>query len=115
MEEGKLQELFAEFAPDMVSDDGFMAQLRHNMQAVELVKQHNCEAHSRNKRAIGIAAIAGIIMGIMLALCFPGIEKWLHFKADLLLWILTAIVSAMTAVNAYDIAIARLTASKSPH
>lgn len=105
MEDDKLKDLFAAFDPELSSDSVFMSQLRHNMQAVELVKQHNRESKRRNRYAVIIASAAGLIMGIMLTLCFPIVGRLLSANADILLWGITAAASAITAINAYNIAL----------
>jgi len=110
-EDNKLKDLFAAYDPELTDDFGFMARLKRNMEAVELVKQHNAAVQRRNKLAVVIAAAAGMVMGIMLAICFPIMESRLSlpsFNVDFLLWGITAIVTTLTAINAYAIALAKL-------
>lgn len=124
MEEDRLKDLFSDFQPELPSSFQFMARLQKNMEAVEIVKQHNLALSRRNKLAVAIAALSGFAMGVILTLLFPLIGDWvstfsislphLHVSSitvdySFLAWIVMAGVCIITALNAYEIALAKLT------
>lgn len=110
MEDANIRESFAAFNPKLTSDLAFMNRLKSNMEAVELVRQHAAAARRRNRRAVAIAAIAGLVMGTMMGLCLPIFERWIAIpdvNFDVVIWGVAALVSTLTAVNAYEIARAK--------
>lgn len=124
MEENRLKDLFSDFQPELPSSFQFMARLQKNMESVEIVKQHNLALRRRNKLAVAIAALSGFAMGVILTLLFPLIGDWvstfsislphLHVSSitvdySFLAWIVMAGVCIITALNAYEIALAKLT------
>ena len=129
MDDDKIRNLFADFNPELSSSSAFISQLKRNMEAVEMVKQHNIALKKRNKLAVAIAAVSGFVMGVIATLLFPLIGNWMstfnlslpHIQLisctiDLSLvgWIATAGLTAITALNAYEIALAKLTPKESP-
>ncbi len=125
MEDDKIKDLFGSFEPELSSDFQFMTKLQHNMEAVELVKRQSAATHRRNKIAVIVAALSGFVTGVLLTLLFPLIGDWVetinlnipYINANTIAlgfqtvaWILTASVSGITAINAYEITISRLTA-----
>jgi len=76
MDENKLKALFAEFNPDMQSDDLFMERLQRNLNAIESVKKSVSEAKKRNKLAVLAAAITGFVSGVALSLCYQYISDF---------------------------------------
>ncbi|MDE6697177.1 MAG: hypothetical protein K2K25_09875 [Muribaculaceae bacterium] len=124
MEEDKLKDIFKEFNPELSSSFQFMTKLQKNMEAVEIVKQYNADQKKRNKFAVTIAAACGFAMGVILTLLFPLIEDFVsNFSVSLpflhvsnltinfsfISWISIGALSVITALNAYDIALAKLT------
>lgn len=124
MDDDKIKNLFADFQPELSSTFQFMNKLEKNMETVELLKQHNIALKRRNKIAVVIAAASGFVMGVIMTLLFPFISSWLstlsislpHLHINSLTidyscvsWIIMAGVCVITALNAYDIALARLT------
>lgn len=110
MEDANIRESFAAFNPELTSDLAFMNRLKRNMEAVELVRQHAAAARRRNRRAVAIAAVAGLVMGTMMGLCLPIVERWIaipYFDFDIVLWGIAALISSLTAINAYEIARAK--------
>ena len=73
MEEDKYTELFAGFDPELPSDSLFMANLQQKLQAVEMVKQRIEKMRRRNRLAMTIASVAGVVFGIIATLCYPAI------------------------------------------
>lgn len=125
MEDDKLKDIFKEFNPDLSSSFQFMTKLKKNMEAMEIVRQYNATQKRRNKLAVAIAAICGFAMGVIMTLLFPIISEWiasiqvtlplfnsnnLFIDCSYLGWLLVAGASVLTALSAYDIALARLTA-----
>jgi hypothetical protein len=124
MEDDKLKELFNNFQPEMPSSLQFMAKLQKNMERVEILKQHNLAIKRRNKLAVCIAATIGFLMGVILTLLFPLIGSWVstfsislpHLQISSLTidysfvgWIIMAVTCIITALNAYEIALVKLT------
>ena len=124
MEDDKIRELFSNFQPPLSSTPMFMARLQKNMEAVEIVRQYNKALRRRNRLAVAIAAVCGFVMGVITTLVLPLIGGSLtslsvtlprfmqsgSFAIDgsILSWILTAGVSVIFAINAYEIAMAKL-------
>ncbi len=125
MDNDNLKELFGNFNPDLSSGSDFIARLQQRMDTIEMVRQYNAELRRRNRIAVMIAALAGFIMGVVLTLLMPLIGDWIAtfrlsvpghaFNIDLhyIAWVLLAAVSMFTALNTYEIALARL-APKDP-
>ncbi len=123
MEDDKIKELFNDFEPELSSSFQFMTKLKRNMEAVEIVKQHNAALKKHNKLAVAIAGVCGFAVGVILTLLFPLLGSWVltfsislpHFQIQnitieysYLYWVVMAAVSALTAINAYEIAMAKL-------
>jgi hypothetical protein len=128
MEDDKLKELFTNFQPEMSSSLQFMAKLQKNMERVEILKQHSLAIKKRNKLAVCIAAAIGFLMGVILTLLFPLIGSWVStfsislphlqissFTIDYSFvgWIIMAVTCIITALNAYEIALVKLTPKES--
>ncbi len=127
MEDDKLRTLFNDFKPELSSSFQFMTKLQKNMEMVEILKQHDTALKRRNKLAVAIAAASGFAMGVILTLLFPLIGNWVstfrvslpHLHTGILTidysivaWVVTAGVCVITALNAYEIALAKLTTKK---
>ncbi len=123
MEEDSIKKLFDGFNPELTSDTMFMSRLQRNMEAVELVKRNSAAVRRRNKTAVVVAALAGFVTGVLLTLLLPHICSWfstielylpglnmqpLTLDTQLLYWLAAAMVSGITAHNAYEITISRL-------
>lgn len=124
MEDDKIKDLFNNFQPELSSSFQFMTKLQKNMETVEILKQHNAALKKRNKFAVAIAAVSGFVMGVIMTLLFPLIGDWvstfnisiprLQISAitidySFVAWIVMAGVCIITALNAYEIALAKLT------
>jgi hypothetical protein len=123
MEDDKLRNLFNDFQPELSSSSQFMTKLQKNMEMVEILKQHDIALKKRNKLAVVIAAASGFVMGVILTLLFPLIGNWvstvsvsiphLHISSltidySFVGWIVMAGACIITALNAYEIALAKL-------
>jgi hypothetical protein len=128
MEDDKLKDLFTNFQPEMSSSLQFMAKLQKDMKRVEFLKQHNLAIKRRNKLAVCIAAAVGFLMGVVLTLLFQLIGSWVstfsislpHLQINSITidysfvgWIIMAVTCIITALNAYEIALVKLTPQKS--
>lgn len=121
----KIKELFRNFEPELTASSAdFMQRLQKSMDAVEIVKQYNIALRKRNRLATAIAAFCGFAAGVVMTLLFPLIGNWVttfdiaipHMQIQsftinytYVAWIMMAAVSVITALNAYELAIARLT------
>lgn len=121
----KIKELFRNFEPELTASSAdFMQRLQKSMDAVEIVKQYNIALRKRNRLATAIAAFCGFAAGVVMTLLFPLIGNWVttfsiaipHLQIQsftinytYVAWIMMAAVSVITALNAYELAIARLT------
>lgn len=121
MEEEKITDLFSNFQPELSSSFEFMTKLKRNMEAVEIVKQHNSTLRKRNRVAVAVAAVSGFLMGVALTLLLPLIRECFStldmpllqfsgFAVDyiILWWMVVAAACVLTAINAYEIAMAKL-------
>ncbi len=123
MEDDKIRSLFDNFEPELSSSFQFMNQLKKNMDAAEIVKQHNIALKKSNRLAVVIAAVSGFITGVILTLLFPLIGDWVStfnisiprlqtsvitIDFSFVAWIVMAGVCIITALNAYEIGLAKL-------
>lgn len=123
MEDDKLRDIFNDFQPELSSSFEFMTKLQKNIEMVEILKQHNIALKRRNKLAAAIAAMSGFVTGVILTLLFPLIESWVstisisipqvHISSvtvdySIVAWIVMAGVCIITALNAYEIALAKI-------
>jgi len=124
MEDDKIRLLFRGFEPELSSDFSFMARLQRNMDAVELVRQHNAALRKRNKSAVLIAGAFGFVLGIISTLIYPILSDWLStihfslpefhiaslkFEPSVVGGLIMAIVCVILTINVYELALARLT------
>lgn len=121
----KIKELFRNFEPELTASSAdFMQRLQKSMDAVEIVKQYNIALRKRNRLATAIAAFCGFAAGVVMTLLFPLLGNWvttfdiaiphMHIQSftinyTYVAWVMMAAVSVITALNAYELAIARLT------
>lgn len=125
MDDEKIKDILKGYRPELTSDFQFMASLERKMEAVEYVKQEMRTLRRRNKIAVAAAAVAGFVMGALTTMLAPLVTGWASTTAlaipstgisidlNILIYIAAALVSAISAYNAYEIALARL--SKSSH
>lgn len=124
MDDDKIKELFQSFNPEMSADSLFLSKLKKNMEAVELVKRHTEAMRRRNRVAVCVAALAGFVMGVILTLLFPIIGDAVtsfdiaisnygiyDLKIDwrIVGWIVTGGACVLTAMNAYEITVSKMT------
>lgn len=122
-EDDKIRQLFREYNPEIKSDYQFIAHLKDKLDKVEIVKQHNEARYNANRRALGVAVLAGFVLGVIMTLLFPvlcsmfkSFEFPIHipFSNELLIngrMIMLIIMCAATcliSLNVYEIALSRL-------
>lgn len=128
MDDNKLNELFSNFKPGLTSDKVFMERLQQRLDAVAIVREETAAIRRRSRIAVIVAAVAGFIMGVgctllmqligdsvstmVLSLPFIGLLD-IDINWQMTGWIAMAVVSCITAVNAYEITFSRLSAAKS--
>ena len=93
MEKDKMiEELFADFHPELSDNDRFMASLNRKLDAVEYIKQHQEVMIRRYKMAMVMAFVVGIISGAVtithvLSLPTDAPLFTLHVQSGVLLWL----------------------------
>lgn len=115
MDKDKLKDLFTDFEPELSSDLDFLAKVHRNVNTIELVRQHNKVMRRRNKIAVVIAALSGFITGTLFTLLLPLIVDWIYtiqlpiiVDYQLVTWVISAVVSILTAVSVYEMALSGL-------
>ncbi len=124
MEDDKLKSLFSNFEPGLSSDFQFINKLQQNLDSVEIIKQHTAEVRSRTKKAVGIAALVGFIVGFLFSLSLPYVidvvanwqltlpsESILNAFATnftIIAWLVIGGTSVFAAINTYEISISLL-------
>lgn len=117
MEDDKLKSLFADFDPEMQSDDLFMDRLRRNLNAIESVREHSLELKRHNRLAVAVAAITGFISGVVFTLCYPYLASLTNDiiagsttfslltpdNMQIILYILICLAITVLSYSAYDI------------
>lgn len=93
------------------------------MEAVELVKQRSTAVRKRNRIAVMVAALSGFATGVLLTLLLPLIKDRVptidlnipYIGLDsvavdfqIIGWIAAALITTLTACNAYAITLSRL-------
>ncbi len=122
MDDEKIKDIFRDFKPELSSDFQFMSRLEQNLNAVEIARQQNSDLRRQCRRAVVLASICGIVAGLILGLFMPVATDWIstarisvpfisinsiRIDYTLIAWILSAGVSVIVALNAYEIAMAR--------
>lgn len=121
MEDEKIRKMFDEYAPRLSSDSQFLDKLQQELDVVGFVKQSNAEALRRNRMALVVAALTGLVVGFGLAQAVPYIgavvEGWSKSPSSspLLLmlvdncfgvaWLMVGLLSAFIAFNTYEISL----------
>lgn len=70
-QDNDIKALFRDFNPELSSRLDFMARLERNLDAVEMVKQHNTANHRAGRRIAIMSGLAGVIVGMLLAMVMP--------------------------------------------
>lgn len=122
-EDDKIRQLFREYNPEIKSDYQFIAHLKDKLDKVEIVKQHNEARYNANRRALGVAVLAGFVLGVIMTLLFPvlcsmlkSFEFPIHipFSNELLIngrmimLISMCAATCLISLNIYEIALSRL-------
>ena len=70
-QDDNIKKLFEDFNPELSSRLDFMARLERNLDAVEIVKQHNSASHKAGRRIAVMSGLAGVVVGLLLAMVMP--------------------------------------------
>ena len=119
----ELQELFAQFNPEIPDANDFVRKLESRLAAIEDVKDRNRVHYARLKKAVGIAIFFGFLIGMALTLSFPmimsGIKALLNSIAPAvgdaaapISWIVISLGTILSAVTAYDLSLSPAVQSK---
>lgn len=128
MEDDQIKDLFSQFRPELSSGRRFISRVQSQIAAIEAVKAEQRAMIARQKRALAIAAVVGMVVGVAVTLLviwlgdgfaslrIPPVNLPLSFinlttglTVDLrpLLWLIAAGAVTITAINAYTLALAR--------
>lgn len=128
MEDDQLKDLFSQFRPELSSDRRFLSRVKHQIEAIESVKAEQRAMISRQKRALALAAVVGMVVGVALTLLviwlgdgfssfsipainiswsFINLTSGLTLDLRPLLWLIAAGAVTITAINAYTLALAK--------
>lgn len=106
MDDNKLKSLFEDYQPEISSDFIFMNNLQRNMDAMEMVRQHNIAMQRQNRRAVVMAAFVGFISGIIITLLFPYILQSLAGLGQCIRGISDHIISQSATIGAFTVSTA---------
>lgn len=124
MEEDNIKDIFKDFEPELTSDSLFMSQLQGKIKSVELIHQHNATLAKQRRIALGIAAVAGFIVGFLFSfavphlgntlrtfqIATPSIEPLMEITHNyiLIVWLLIGAISVFISLNTYDLTLSLL-------
>ena len=123
MVDENIRKLFSDYNPDVSSSPMFMHRLKKSMDAVEIVRQHQIMLKKRNRVAIVIAALCGLLTGFSLSFAFPAASLWISRIAAsfptvplmnatidyrFVLWVIIAGITCLVAYQSYMAAMSRL-------
>ena len=119
-----IKNLLSKYEPQQSPDSLFMARLRENLDKVEIVKRANADFRRRSRRAVVVAAFAGMMVGALLTLLLPLFGEFLadftlripftdmawniNDSYDILAWIIVAVATLFSSIGIYDLAMTRL-------
>lgn len=127
MDDEKIKDLFVGFNPELSDSDVFMARVTRGLDAVEIVRERHAVMQHRQRRALGVATLIGVFVGIGLTMLYMLVADNVaaiqlpdatfivrtfglamdpyDLSVDLRIPVLMifAVVASITAVNAYTI------------
>ena len=115
-EKDELREFFAQFTPRMSDESDFIANLENRLSAVEDVREHHKAHYARMKKAVGIAAFFGFLIGAVLSLSSPliirgisailsGIWPSMSYASTTISWIVISLATVGSVAAAYDLSL----------
>ena len=113
-----IKDLFAGFNPEMSSDRLFMTRLEGRLHSGELLKEQQARMARRSRVAVAVAAVVGFFTGMLFYALLPWLWRMLAGaqlppeSLRVALWIAVGAASVFTAMNAYDLAMARPRSSR---
>lgn len=66
-----LKERLDSYKPKLADNDAFMASLTKKLVAVEYVKQYQAQQLRRNRSAVAVALVVGMLVGGLAVVCLP--------------------------------------------
>lgn len=114
-EDQKIREMLTGFRPDAEkSEVDFMACLQQKMDTVDTVKEYCRTEKRRNRRAVIIAAFAGVLTGVVLTLSTPYLSTFFgEVLGAIIPWVIVAIGVIAAIFIAYFLTIILSPASPS--
>lgn len=122
MEDDKIKDLFTHFSPGLSSDEDFLTNLQRNLNCVESIRHQNDVTRRRNRIAMVVSACCGFAVGVLFSIFFPLLVDMIPeveirvpylilrpmvIDCHLIIWIVAAVVSSLTAYNVYEIILSR--------
>lgn len=99
-EDKDLQSLLSSFAPAQSPELDFLARLQARMDIIDLVREQIALERRRNRRAILVASLCGVLVGVFCALSLPLLMASIK---PLLLFLAMAILVISAALGAYHL------------
>lgn len=101
-QDDNIKKLFEDFNPELSSRLDFMARLERNLDAVEIVKQHNSASHKAGRRIAVMSGLAGVVVGLLLAMVMPYLRSALvHMASGGEYGIDVGVIEVLATVGAY--------------
>ena len=101
-QDDNIKKLFEDFNPELSSRLDFMARLDRNLDAVEMVKQHNSASHKAGRRIAVMSGLAGGGVGLLLAMVMPYLRSALvHMASGGGYGIDAGVIEVLATVGAY--------------
>lgn len=128
MDDDKIKDIFKDFKPGLSSDADFFLRLERNLDSVEAIRRRSSELQSRSRKALGIAAAAGFLSGLLFSSLLPRLEQaltavqapagsMLNILADNympLAWLFIGGSVLLTSLNAYYASLSLLRRRQEP-
>ncbi|MCM1052018.1 MAG: hypothetical protein NC349_08655 [Paenibacillus sp.] len=119
-QDDNIKKLFEDFNPELSSRLDFIVRLERNLDAVEMVKQRNSASHRAGRRIAVMAGLAGVAVGLILAMVMPYVMPVLakmigaydidaavvNDMVTVGIYCVVGLISILVSVSTYDIALA---------
>ncbi len=99
-EDKDLQTLLRSFAPAQSPELDFMARLQARMDTIDLVREQIALERRRNRRAVAVAVLCGVVVGALCALSLPLLMATIK---PLLLFLAMAVLIISAVLGAYHL------------
>ena len=115
-QDDELKILFDNFEPLISSDERFMLNLQQRLDTIDLLHREIAAARRRNRRAVGLAALAGFVAGVLTCLLLPSLISFITNSAlqgpvlslipsgsVMILWLLPAAAALSASLGIYNL------------